>query len=279
MNGHTAAPADSELGMAVAVGDVNGDGIPDLIIGSDRYNGSSGRVIVIFGTKNGFPDPIDPSTMSASTGVTLSSPDANYFGGTLAVGDVNGDGLADIVIGSTNTNEGGLAHSGAVFVIFGHTGAWSSQTISYVTLGSVLDGTHGVGFTGVAANVSFPQSLAVRDVNGDGMCSDIIAVAASGTVVGQAGGGGAFVIFGSSTFLGSRLPPATTLTTTSGSTAASVASYTGLMVGQLINASSLSSGRGTFISSLRRRHRMHFHKHHSFLQSSFYWYPNHDGGY
>ena len=51
-------------------GDVNGDGIPDLIIGA--VGGSdNGYVYVVFGTKNGFPDPLYLNTINGTNGFVI----------------------------------------------------------------------------------------------------------------------------------------------------------------------------------------------------------------
>jgi hypothetical protein len=110
---------DGDVGYFIAVGDVNGDGIPDLVIGAPDANGADGAVYVVFGTKNGFPNPLPLSTLNGTNGIAfIGDPGANTAAGTVvAVGDVNGDGIADIVIGAPfgNTN------AGYVYVIFGGT--------------------------------------------------------------------------------------------------------------------------------------------------------------
>ena len=84
--------------VILATGDVNGDGIPDLIMGfpgSSSYNG----VYVVFGTRNGFPDPLPLNSLNGSNGFQLIGAYAANSGISIAVGDVNGDGVNDIVIG------------------------------------------------------------------------------------------------------------------------------------------------------------------------------------
>ena len=82
------------------LGDVNGDGIPDLITnGQGQYNEAGSTFTVQLGTGTGTFDPVSTITAPASFvlgGVTLTgantSPAAAY-----AVADVNGDGFADLV--------------------------------------------------------------------------------------------------------------------------------------------------------------------------------------
>ena len=168
------ATSSETFAYSEAVGDVNGDGIPDLVVGAYGGGGTTtGYVYVIFGTKTGFSDPL-----LVTANVTFSG-NPPYFqgGGTnvpLAVGDVNGDGIDDIIIGSIYGSNG-TSQSGDVDVIFGHSGSWASST----TVNSAfMNGTNGVHIKGdnrsqVNVGPAFGFSVAVADVNGDGI-GDII---------------------------------------------------------------------------------------------------------
>ena len=114
-------PASSSLGSSVSgVRDVNNDGINDMILGAPQVSTSvNGRVYVIFGRSDGFTD-IDLSNIDlavANQGFTISGvPDSASFGSAVSsAGDVNKDGLSDIVIGAF-TSFGG---AGASYVIYG----------------------------------------------------------------------------------------------------------------------------------------------------------------
>src|SRR5207244_983077 len=73
-------------GVNVAVGDVNGDGFADIIIGADAGGGPN---VSVFSGKNG------------SRLLSFFAYDPNFTGGVrVAAGDVNGDGKADVVCGA-----------------------------------------------------------------------------------------------------------------------------------------------------------------------------------
>eukprot|EP01030_Chromulinospumella_sphaerica_P031966 gene31966-biopygen28844 len=67
--------ATDRFGRAVAsAGDVNGDGVEDLIVGaysSDANGASSGAVYVVFGTRDGFPVNLDVATLDGTNGFRI----------------------------------------------------------------------------------------------------------------------------------------------------------------------------------------------------------------
>ena len=91
------AIAYEELGDALAVGDFNNDGVDDLAIGGPNRNVGTappGHVYVFFGPKSG--------TFSASTAdvILAGEADQDHFGISLDVGDFNGDGSDDLIVGA-----------------------------------------------------------------------------------------------------------------------------------------------------------------------------------
>lgn len=165
------------LGNSVASGgDVNGDGLADIIVAS------ADRTDVVFGTRHGFASTIDLATLPSSQHLQI-----DIGGGPVAgAGDVNGDGIDDLIIGG----------EGKAYLVFGTRDA-SPGSIGL----SDLDGARGFTLIGSEED-SFGASVAIaRDVNGDGI-DDIVVGAPSALQDGQGESGldqyagQTFVIYG-----------------------------------------------------------------------------------
>ena len=117
---------NQRLGIAVSeAGDFNGDGIGDLLVGADQGGTiASGRSFVIFGQRDGFDATFDVfRDLNSSTGLEITSSlnERQLLGSAVsAAGDVNGDGVDDIVVGARNANPGGKERAGESYVIFGN---------------------------------------------------------------------------------------------------------------------------------------------------------------
>ncbi|HUC22099.1 MAG TPA: integrin alpha [Streptosporangiaceae bacterium] len=140
----TGWPGD-EAGMSVAIGDVNGDGIPDYIIG-DPDAGANGRpdsgsVYVIYGQasdsdSSGPPRVVNLQNIplagegSSTLGYRIDGWSAgDKFGASVAVGDLNdavnpatGEPIDDIVVGDPDGSPDGRQGAGEVYVIYGQPG-------------------------------------------------------------------------------------------------------------------------------------------------------------
>ena len=106
------------------VGDVNGDGIADLLLGAYGADPSgrsaAGQAYVIFG-RSSFPAAFSLASLNGSTGFTINGSAARgYLGYQVdGAGDVNGDGVADLLIGAISIGGPAGTYTGAAYVVFG----------------------------------------------------------------------------------------------------------------------------------------------------------------
>ena len=170
------AAARDVSGIAVnGAGDMNGDGLADLLIGAHRAgpNGSfSGASYVVFGRSTGqsgpFPASLDLFALDGTNGFRLNGVEADDFSGRAvsSAGDVNGDGIEDLLIGAYGAS---AYSSGASYVVFGRDTARTGPFPGSLDL-SDLDGTNGFRLSGVEANDSSGRAVSsAGDVNGDGI--------------------------------------------------------------------------------------------------------------
>ncbi|NQV26358.1 MAG: FG-GAP repeat protein, partial [Rhodopirellula sp.] len=106
-------------------GDVNGDGIGDVIIGAFQAdaggNSNAGKSYVVFGNSDGFASSVNLSTLDGTTGFRVDGIDANDRSGVSvsSAGDVNRDGLDDLIIGAPGGDPGNTNEAGESYVVFG----------------------------------------------------------------------------------------------------------------------------------------------------------------
>ena len=180
------------------VGDINGDGFADVIIGSPG-DGSGGVSYVVFGKAAGFAADINTSTLNGVTGFRINGENTSGSGVSVSTaGDVNGDGIDDLFIGAPSAGPNGSA-SGASYVVFGKAAGFAA-TFDL----STLNGSNGFQINGEAAGDRNGSSIAAAgDVNGDGF-GDII-VGASAAAPNGNESGASYVIFGKSSGLSGNL--------------------------------------------------------------------------
>ena len=216
-------------GISVSgAGDVNGDGLADLIVSANRYASFTGRSYVVFGTAG--TTSVDLSAVAAGTGGFViygeSSGDASSANFVSGAGDVNGDGLADIVIGAEGSDPAAGVNAGRSYVVFGTTAT------ARVNLSAVAAGTGGFVINGQGASDRSGVSVSIAgDVNGDGL-ADLIVGAYEGRPSDSRGNTGrSYVVFGT--------------TATAPVDLSAVAAGTG---GFVINGQSAGDGSGQYVS-------------------------------
>jgi hypothetical protein len=151
---------------AGAVGDVNGDGVPDVAVGAYGDNGGRGNAYVLSGVDGSVIHVLKPLG------------DADVFGVFFAsgAGDIDGDGVNDVFVGDYSAGRGPRSGTGAAYVFSGATG----KRLLVLSAEETGDG--------------FGPGRGIGDVNGDGH-GDLI-VAAYTSSAGAPTGGKAYVISG-----------------------------------------------------------------------------------
>jgi hypothetical protein len=192
--------AHDNLGRAVSgAGDVNGDGFDDFLVAaewSDQKTVDAGQVYLVFGLATFSSATILMSSLNGITGVKFNGIDAyDHAGSSVAgVGDINGDGFADIIIGA-NYADNPRGDAGETYVVFGR----ATFLISTFDLFS-LDGTNGFIINGINAYDESGKAVSGgADVNGDGF-ADILVYASYYDPIGLTNYGGTFVVFGKASF-------------------------------------------------------------------------------
>ncbi len=153
------------FGDALASADFNADGFADLAIGIPREDIGSvkdtGAVQVLYGGPRGLTAQ-DQVWHQGSRGVPGSNERDDHFGSTLASGDFDADGYADLAIGSSGEDVGSVKAAGRVVVLRG--GPRGLTSAGARMLGQGLGGIPSQPASGEV----FGSDLAVSDVNGDG---------------------------------------------------------------------------------------------------------------
>jgi len=160
------AIASAGLGRGLAgLGDINGDAIPDLLVGasSDTASGrtTAGVTDVVFGKAS--TSTVDMAALGTGGYRIFGAASGDKSGWSVAaLGDINSDGVPDMLIGAPFADPFSRASAGAAYVVFG-------QSASTADIDLAALGTRGYVLQGSAASDEWGYAVVnVGDINGDG---------------------------------------------------------------------------------------------------------------
>lgn len=198
------ASEGDRFGVSVSsVGDINGDGIDDLIVGAYEANPTgtnTGAAYVFFGKTGAFVGDFGLSRLNGSNGfrITGGAEDDAFGFSVSAAGDVNGDGFDDVIVGAYRA-DGSAANTGAAYVLYGKGTAFAAS----ISVNS-LNGNNGFKINGAQGNdqIGFAVSSA-GDFDGDGL--DDLLIGSYGASPNGPLSGETYVVMGNAGGFGSSL--------------------------------------------------------------------------
>ena len=175
-NGFKITSTSAWFGRSVAsAGDFNGDGLQDIIIGTNCGDPCPKASYVIFGSRSAFTTPFNVDfALNGINGFELTSTSFNFGTTVSSAGDFNGDGIQDIIVGAPNAN--------AAYIVFGSRSTFTNP----FPVDSLLTGSNGFKLTSVSGRIGYIGSAG--DFDGDGL-HDIL--------LGAPNINAAYVVFGS----------------------------------------------------------------------------------
>ncbi len=171
------------------IASLNGDALPDLVVGTPGFDGPAGAdtggASVLWGSAAPFATTL--GTLGTAGYSINGAAAGDRAGATLAaVADLNGDGRAEILLGAPGNDLGG-AEAGAAYLLYGKA---TTSTVNLANLGA-----GGFRIRGEAAGDGLGAAVGtVADLNGDGRAE--LLLGAAGNDAGGTDAGAAYVVFG-----------------------------------------------------------------------------------
>ena len=221
---------EQRLGTSVSsAGDINNDGVADIIIGADNTDNDRGSSYVVFGNSS-IGNGVDLNSLDGTNGFVVNGiAEGDFLGSSVSdAGDINNDGIDDVVIGANRADPNGNEDAGASYVIFGQ----ESQFTEEVSL-TTLDGNNGFAINGVnPGDFSGISVSSAGDLNGDSIDDLLIGANRADPETGE-NAGITYVVFGNEGGFAAELD-------------LSILSANGI----IINGIAAGNGSGTSVSAL-----------------------------
>ncbi|MBA2807813.1 FG-GAP repeat protein [Streptomyces sp. KM273126] len=203
-------------GYVSAVGDVDKDGYADIVIGNQREPSADpsgalgGKVTLVHGAPEAewVNARFTSEFTQATNGVPGTAESGDGFGKSVALGDINGDGYADLAAGAAYESFSGAEDTGTVTILYGNATNFSAS--GAVTLSQSTAGVPGTA----ESNDRFGGRVLLSDMTKDGKAD--LTVAAPNE---NDGDGAIWSFRGASPSTAKSFGPSTTAVSTSGAPA------------------------------------------------------------
>jgi hypothetical protein len=172
--------SDLAGGSVAGIGDINGDGYDDMMMGATYNKGTigngAGAAYIVYGPVYGYLN-------LAYADAKLAGTEINAFARNVAaVGDVNGDGNVDVLVGAHGVDAGGTDR-GSAYLFYGPvTGSYGLASADSIVIGDKNEDWLGISVSGAG------------DVNNDGYM-DILIGAPQADITGT-NSGAAYLFYG-----------------------------------------------------------------------------------
>jgi len=196
-----------ELAASMCVGDFNGDGIPDIAVGSPRSSSprgivEAGTVSVFFGGASftNLPQIFEAIADNKESSLLYGGSQHEYAGQSLACGDVNNDGIDDLVIGAQWVLDTGMPktpETSKIYVVYGSQTL--SENISLASASDVIiqrtqDSMHAANITVADVNNDGIHDILISDILTDSVTDPPVAPLVDGNKRGL--NGAVYIIYG-----------------------------------------------------------------------------------
>ncbi|MBD2461131.1 DUF4347 domain-containing protein [Oscillatoria sp. FACHB-1407] len=194
------ASGDFTGGSVANAGDINGDGIDDLVIGARGANpngrADSGSAYVVFGTTNGFPAL---STLNGTNGFRIDGIAASDGLGNAvkSAGDIDNDGIDDLILGARAADPNGRSDSGQTYILFGSRSPFSSVVNPANLTPTSTTTPAGFRLTGASSfDLSGGSVSSAGDIDGDGFDDLLVGAVGGDPTSTRSNAGYAYIVFG-----------------------------------------------------------------------------------
>ncbi|MEP7355723.1 MAG: FG-GAP repeat protein [Anaerolineales bacterium] len=193
--GGVEAGADDLYGRSMAMGDFNQDGYADLAVGIpgariDAKEGA-GAVQVIYGSENGLAAAGIQEWTRGHAGLQGATVAFDNFGASMAAGDFDHDGYADLAVGVPQTTVNSEDDAGGVAILYGGPTGLTSVGNEWLT-----QDTNGFTASSAEADDEFGWALATGDFNGDDIADLAVGTPLEGNGASFSDAGAVQIFFG-----------------------------------------------------------------------------------